>query len=186
MPIATSLALALSLSMDSLAVALGKGAARDRPGVPDALRVGAAFGLCQLAMPVLGWAVGRAFADLIQVVDHWIAFGLLLAVGGAMIRNVLRHEAEGRASARAGLLALAAAALATSVDAGAVGVSLAMIRIDIVATALLIGAVTFAMAFCGVLLGRVAGPLLGRWAELAGGLGLIAIGTKILAEHTLF
>lgn len=183
MPIAASLA--LSLSMDSFAAALGKGAVLRRPGIPDALRVGAAFGACQLLMPVVGWAVGVAFAGLVAALDHWVAFGLLLLVGGAMIRNFLRPGPGSERDGRTGLLALATTALATSVDAAAVGVGLAMAEVDIVTTALLIGAVTFGMAFGGVLIGRAAGPMLGHRAELIGGFGLIAIGTKILVEHTL-
>lgn len=115
MPIATSLALAVSLSMDAFAAALGKGAVLRRPGVPDALRVGAAFGACQLLMPVLGWAVGVAFAGLVAAVDHCIGFGLLLLVGGAMIRNSLRPSRERDLNGKAKRLALATAALATSV-----------------------------------------------------------------------
>src|SRR3546814_198624 len=185
MPVVTSLALAVSLSMDSFAAALGKGAVLRRPCIPDALRVGAAFGTCQLLMPIIGWAVGVAFAGLVAAVDHWIAFSLLLLVGGAMIRNFLRPSRDREINVNAGRLALATAALATSIDAAAVGIGLAMAHVDIVTTALLIGVVTFGMAFGGVLIGRAAGPLLGRWAELVGGLGLIAIGSKILLDHTV-
>jgi putative Mn2+ efflux pump MntP len=188
---ATSFALALSLSMDSFAAALGRGAARAEPGLPEALRVGLAFGACQLLMSVLGWGVGSAFAGPVQALDHWIAFGLLLLVGGSMVRHSLAAPAadergDGGASARrTGRLALATTAVATSIDASAVGVGLAMADLDIVATATLVGLVTFLLAFGGVLLGRAAGPLLGRRAELLGGLGLIAIGARILVDHTL-
>jgi len=182
----TSLALAVSLSMDSFAAALGCGAVHKRPGVPEALRVGIAFGVCQLSMAVLGWALGISFAGFVQAIDHWIAFGLLALIGGSMIRNALGGEADDDAAAkRSGWLALLTMAVATSIDASAVGVGLAMADVDIAATATLVGFVTFLMGFGGVLLGRAAGPLLGRRAELLGGLGLIAIGTKILVEHTL-
>lgn len=186
MPIVTSLALAFSLSMDSFAVALSKGAVLRRPGLPDAFRIGAAFGACQLLMPMVGWAVGVAFAGVFAALDHWIAFSLLLLVGGAMIRNFLRPGSDHAGGRTTGRLALATAALATSIDAAAVGVGLAVAEIDILMAALLIGAVTFGMAFGGVLVGRAAGPMLGRWAELVGGFGLIVIGFKILADHTVF
>ncbi|MBP2228980.1 putative Mn2+ efflux pump MntP [Azospirillum agricola] len=188
----TSLALAFSLSMDSFAAALSRGACSRRPGLPEAMRVGMAFGVAQCAMPLIGWAVGIAFASLVEAVDHWIAFGLLLAVGGAMIRNaILDSEEEGESdcgpvrSGRNEWLALLTTAIATSIDAAAVGAGLAMVDVDMVTTAALIGAVTFAVAFGGVLIGRAAGSRLGRWAELAGGLVLIGIGAKILVEHTI-
>jgi len=183
----TSFALALSLSMDSFAAALGCGAARRQGLVPEALRVGVSFGVVQLAMALMGWALGSAFAEQVQAVDHWIAFGLLALIGGSMVRNALcqGEDCSEAAVRRSGWLALLTMAVATSIDASAVGVGLAMADIDIVVTASLIGAVTFLMGFGGVLLGRAAGTLIGQRAELVGGLGLIAIGTKILVEHTL-
>lgn len=188
--IGTSLALAFSLSMDSFAAALGRGACSRRPGLPEAMRVGVAFGVAQCAMPLLGWGIGIAFASLVESVDHWIAFGLLLAVGGAMIRNGIIDSVEeedcGPArSTRGEWLALLTTAVATSIDAAAVGAGLALVDVDMVTTAALIGAVTFAVAFGGVLIGRAAGGRLGRWAELAGGLVLIGIGVKIVVEHTI-
>ncbi|UEM20743.1 manganese efflux pump MntP family protein [Skermanella mucosa] len=181
---ATSFALAFSLSMDSFAAALGRGAAHSRPGLPEAFRVGATFGACQLLMSVVGWAVGVSFAEAVQGVDHWIAFALLLLIGGSMVRNALAGEADdGAAARRSGWLSLLATGVATSIDASAVGVGLAMADLDIVVTATIVGLVTFLMGFGGVMLGHMAGPLLGRRAELIGGLGLIGIGTKILLEH---
>lgn len=190
--IATSLALAFSLSMDSFAAALGRGACSRRSGLPEAVRVGAAFGVCQFAMPLVGWGVGIAFASLVESVDHWIAFGLLLAVGGAMLRNAIMDgddESEEDCgpvrSVRAEWLALLTTAVATSIDAAAVGAGLALVDVDMVTTSALIGAVTFAVAFGGVLIGKAAGNHLGRWAEMAGGVVLIGLGAKILLEHTL-
>lgn len=183
--IGTSLALAVSLSMDSFAAALGRGAVLRRPGVPEAFRVGAAFGICQCAMPLLGWGVGIAFASLVEAVDHWIAFGLLLAVGASMIRNFLGQDEESDDRQYDGWAGLVTTAVATSIDAAAVGAGLAMVDMDMVTTAALIGAVTFAVGFGGVLIGQAAGDRLGRWAELAGGLTLIGIGVKILIEHTM-
>jgi putative Mn2+ efflux pump MntP len=170
---ATSFALALSLSMDSFAAALGRGAAYKKPGLPEALRVGVIFGVCQLLMSVAGWAVGSSFADIVQDYDHWIAFGLLLAIGGSMLRNAVAGEADDPAAAkRSSWLSLLTTGVATSIDASAVGVGLAMADVNIALTASLVGIVTFLMGFGGVMLGRAAGPMLGRRAELVGGLDL--------------
>lgn len=180
----TSVSLAVSLSMDSFAAALGRGAAQKRSNITEAFRVGATFGMCQLLMSVLGWSIGVSFSGLVQAIDHWIAFILLCLIGGSMVLNALGGEADDQAAVeRTSWLALLATAVATSIDASAVGVGLAMADISIAATATLVGVVTFAMAFGGVLLGRAVGPSLGRRAELVGGIGLIAIGAKILLDH---
>ncbi|MDQ2103247.1 manganese efflux pump MntP [Azospirillum isscasi] len=191
MTFATALILAFSLSMDSFAAALGTGACLRRPGLWEAVRVGACFGGVQLAMPLIGFALGLTFATVVQDIDHWIAFVLLLAVGGKMVWESLFGDEEEDAEragcgGRTAFGPLLLTAVATSIDAAAVGVSLAVVDVDIVSVCLLIGAVTFGLSSGGVLMGRAAGPLLGQRAELIGGLGLIAIGVKILAEHTLW
>jgi putative Mn2+ efflux pump MntP len=156
--------------------------------VPEALRIGAYFGIFELSLPVVGWALGAAFAGTIEAVDHWIAFAVLFLVGARMAWNAAAgagEEGKEDGQVRHSPLALMLAAVATSIDATAVGGTLHFMAVDVATTILLIGAVTFVMASGGVMIGRVAGARLGRWAEVAGGLGLIAIGTKILAEHTL-
>jgi manganese efflux pump family protein len=185
---ATSFAIAVSLSMDSFAAALGRGACQRGSGWPEALRVGLVFGLCQLAMPLIGWWIGSTFADMVQSVDHWIAFGLLLFVGGQMIREAFSDDCDDceRIARSSGWLPLFATGIATSIDACAVGIGLAMAEIDIVDTLTMIAVVTFLISAGGVLLGRAVGPWLGRRAEIVGGLGLIAIGIKILLDHTVF
>ena len=185
MSYATALILAFSLSMDSFAAALGTGAVLRRPGVGEALRVGVMFGGVQLATPLIGFALGLTFATYVEAVDHWIAFLLLLGVGGKMLWESFSAEDDDSPHGRLALGQLFLMAVATSIDAAAVGVSLAVVDVDIVATCLLIGLVTFGMASGGVLMGRAAGPLFGKRAELVGGLGLIAIGVKILVEHTM-
>ncbi len=185
MSYATALILAFSLSMDSFAAALGTGAVMRRPGLTEALRVGLLFGGVQLAMPLIGFALGLTFASHVAAVDHWIAFLLLLGVGGKMLWESLSDDEDESPRGGFGLGQLFLMAVATSIDAAAVGVSLAVVDVDIVAVCLLIGVVTFGMACGGVLMGRAAGPLFGKRAELIGGLGLIAIGIKILVEHTL-
>ncbi|HYG87780.1 MAG TPA: manganese efflux pump MntP family protein [Azospirillum sp.] len=185
MSYATTLILAFSLSMDSFAAALGTGAVLRRPSLAEALRVGFLFGGVQLAMPLIGFALGLTFATYVQAVDHWIAFLLLLGVGGKMLWGSVSDEGDDTPAGRLALGQLFLMAVATSVDAAAVGVSLAVVDVDIVGVCLLIGLVTFGMASSGVLMGRAAGPLFGKRAELIGGLGLIAIGVKILVEHTM-
>jgi putative Mn2+ efflux pump MntP len=187
MAIATSMTLALSLSMDAFAASMSKGATLHRPSVREAARIGAYFGFFEFVAPLFGWALGFAFAGFISAVDHWVAFILLLGVGGRMSWLALRNTPDQDISkpARHTPLVLIAVALGTSVDATAVGITLETLNVDIPMTILLIGVVTFAIAFGGVLVGRVAGPVLGRWAEFFGGLGLIAIGTKVLIDHTL-
>ncbi|MDE1150039.1 MAG: manganese efflux pump MntP family protein [Azospirillaceae bacterium] len=186
MPITTSFALAFSLSMDAFAASLGKGAALNRPGIREAARVGAYFGLFELAAPIIGWGLGLTFARYIEAYDHWIAFGLLLFVGARMAWLALfNHDEDAPKAERHSPLTLVMTALATSIDATAVGITLGYMNVDVPTTIALIGLVTFAMAFGGVMLGRAAGPVLGRWAEVAGGIGLIAIGAKVLYDHTM-
>jgi manganese efflux pump family protein len=187
MTFAMTCMLALGLSMDAFAAALAKGAALQRPSVPDALRVGAAFGFFEFATPMLGWALGLGFSSWIAAVDHWVAFVLLGVVGAGMVRQAVVGEDGGQDDGRRrlGWCALAAAAVATSLDATAVGVTLAFMDVPIVVTAMVIGMVSFGMALGGVYLGRVAGPVIGRRAEAIGGIVLIAIGIKILVEHTM-
>lgn len=187
MSIVTSLGLAFSLSMDAFAASMGKGAALHRPSLREAARIGAYFGFFELIAPLFGWALGLAFADHIAAVDHWVAFVLLLLVGGRMSWLALfRDEEEGPKASSHAPLVLVLVAIGTSIDATAVGVTLHSLNVHVPATVALIGAVTFTLAFGGVLIGRAAGPLLGRWAEVLGGLGLIAIGTKVLLEHTIW
>lgn len=182
----TTFALALSLAMDAFAAALGKGAALRRPSWGHALTVGAVFGGFQMVMPLIGFALGMAFADIVAAVDHWIAFTLLAVIGGRMVWEAWKGEED--ADGEGPTLTLTASALfmagfATSVDALAIGVPLAFFDEPILASALVIGLVTFGLSTAGVLLGRAVGPLLGRWAVGIGGGGLVLLGTKILVQH---
>ncbi|TDQ81420.1 putative Mn2+ efflux pump MntP [Dongia mobilis] len=188
MSIATSLALAFSLSADAFAASLGKGAALHRPRVAEAARIAAYFGIFELVAPVIGLGLGYTIGRYIEAVDHWIAFALLLGVGGRMcwLAFMGEKDADAPKPVRHGPLVLMLTAMATSIDATAVGVTLAYMDLHIPLTIMLIGIVTFGMTFGGVLIARVAGPLLGRWAECVGGLCLIAIGVKLLFEHGVF
>lgn len=179
--------LSVSMSADAFAAAIGRGAAH-RPTLAQALRSGLVFGIVEAVTPLIGFALGVAAAGFVEVIDHWIAFGLLGAVGGKMIWEALKREDEdteadaGKAGSR-GLLALVATAIGTSIDAGAVGVGLALLGANIWLIAACIGATTFALATLGLLIGKAAGARLGKIVELIGGLALIGLGLKILLEH---
>ena len=177
--------LAFSMSADAFAAALGKGARLDRPGWGEALRTGAIFGGIEAITPVIGWAMGRAASRYIAAFDHWIAFILLLVIGGKMIWDAIRRHDEEDKPGSHSFTVLAVTAIGTSIDALAVGVTLALINANIIVNALAIGAATFTMTTLGVMAGRMLGEKFGRYAEAAGGLVLIAIGCKILIEHTL-
>jgi putative Mn2+ efflux pump MntP len=171
--------LALALSMDAFAAALSQGAAGADRGA--ALRIGAAFGFAQGAMPLLGWGLGLAFAQVLRAVDHWIALVLLSALGVKMLREAF-SEAEGTPKQLAGW-ALFTCAVATSIDAAAAGLTLPTIGIPILLSVATIGATTALLSYGGVLAGRAAGQWLGRYAGAAGGLILIGIGVNIFNDH---
>lgn len=171
--------LALALSMDAFAAALAQGAAGAGRGA--ALRIGAAFGLAQGLMPLLGWALGLAFARVLQTVDHWVALILLSALGLKMLREALAG-ADGPPARLTGW-ALFTVAIATSIDAAAAGLTLPTLGVPILLAIAAIGATTAILSWGGVLAGRAAGQWLGRNAEVAGGLILIGIGVKIFIAH---
>ncbi|GGB70004.1 manganese efflux pump MntP [Henriciella pelagia] len=191
----TLFALALSLSVDAFAASLGKGAAERKIGLLDAARIGAVFGGMEAVMPLIGYTIGIALASWVAGVDHWIAFVLLSAVGLHMIWEALSGNIEadfddatnsvapGMARKGPKWLHLVLAAFATSIDALVVGVSLAMMDVNIIVAVVIIGCVTAVMATMGVLIGRKAGERLGHWAEVVGGVVLIAIGSLILWQH---
>ena len=180
--------LAFCMSADACAAAMARGAST-RPRLSTAIRSGLVFGGIEAMTPLLGWAAGKAASGAIAAVDHWVAFVLLGAVGGKMaIESVVRlgraDELAEEPSDGGGLLTLVLTAIATSIDAAAVGVTLALVSVDIVAVSLAIGATTFTLATAGLLIGRAFGARFGPIVELVGGLGLIAIGSGILLEHT--
>ncbi|MBW8900278.1 MAG: manganese efflux pump MntP [Massilia sp.] len=178
-------ALALAMSTDAFAVAVGKGAALQRPHLREALRTGAIFGIIEGLTPVIGWAMGHFAAPYVEAWDHWIAFTLLGVLGLRMMREGLSNADDGddeKPSSHSFWL-LAVTGFATSIDAMAVGVGLAFIDANIVTTAGAIGLSTFIMVTLGVMVGRGLGKLVGKRAEFVGGLVLIAIGSLILYEH---
>ncbi|HVP14605.1 MAG TPA: manganese efflux pump MntP family protein [Terriglobales bacterium] len=171
--------------MDAFAVAIVAGLSHGRASPRRVFRLAFHFGLFQALMPVLGWSVGYAVHSRVARIDHWIAFALLLAVGvhlawsAATTRPGERHP---RMDATRGW-SLVLLSVATSVDALAVGLSLAMLGATIVVPALVIGVVAAAFTAAGMMLGERLGILWGRRAEVLGGLALIAIGVKILLDH---
>ena len=182
--------LGLSLSVDAFAAAVGKGATGQNARLNDAVRIGAVFGFFEAITPVVGWVLGLALSTWIAAVDHWIAFGLLLVIGGNMIRLAVQAEDQAPAGqvvaeprSGRGVLGLVTTALATSIDATAVGVSLGVMRVNILAACLVIGGITTVVATLGVIIGRHASVWIGRYAEILGGLALIGIGSSILYTH---
>ncbi|HBV40023.1 MAG TPA: manganese efflux pump MntP [Erwinia sp.] len=179
-----TLILAFGMSMDAFAAAIGKGASLQRPGLKEALRTGLIFGTIEALTPLIGWGVGIAASRYVMAWDHWVAFTLLSVLGARMILEGFRKKDEAcEAAERHGFWLLAMTAVATSLDAMAVGVGLAFLQVNIVTTALAIGASTMVMASTGILLGRFLGPIMGKWAEIFGGVVLIGIGSSILIEH---
>ena len=175
-----TLILAFGMSMDAFAAALSKGAALHRPGFKEALRTGLIFGAIEALTPLIGWAAGLAASRYVMAWDHWVAFFLRMMMEG--FRQTATAE-PCEAPQRHGFMVLAATAVATSLDALAVGVGLAFLQVNIIATALTIGMATTIMATTGVLVGRLVGPVLGKWAEVLGGVVLISIGCTILIQH---
>jgi putative Mn2+ efflux pump MntP len=184
----TLILLALALSADAFAAALTQGAiSQPRAGLRVALWVGFAYGLAQGLMPLLGWGLGLVFVSIIRDIDHWIAFALLAAIGAHMLRQGLKNEPRLPAAAPSVLgWRILPTAIATSIDAAAAGVTLPLLNLPIVISCLVIGAVTCAVSFAGVMIGAAASARAGKRAEVAGGIVLIMIGTKILIEHLFF
>lgn len=169
--------------MDAFGAAVSRGAVMGRLRHSVALRVAGLFGGFAAATPIVGWAVGIAFLDLIAAFDHWVAFGLLSAVGGKMIYDAQarRDSVAGNTSLR--VIILVTSALATNIDAGIFGITLPMMQVNLITASATIGLVTFIASFAGMHIGRVTGAALGHKAEIIGGLILILIGIKILVDH---
>ena len=174
------LLIAVGLSMDAFAVSICKGLSLQNLKKRHAALVGLYFGGFQFLMPVLGWALGYRFEHVIESVDHWIAFGLLTVIGVSMIREA-RHADE--LDDDLGFKTMLLLAVATSIDALAVGVTFAFLQVHILPAASLIGVTTFLLSAVGVYIGHLFGLRYKAKAEIAGGVILIFIGVKILLEH---
>ena len=174
--------LAVGLSMDAFAVAICKGLAIRKLRLRQALVVGLWFGAFQSLMPAIGYLLGSAFAGLVTSVDHWIAFVLLAIIGANMIREGLKGDEES-CDPSLSFQVMLMLAIATSIDALAVGVTFAFLQVNIVAAVLFIGCTTFVISAVGVKIGNVFGARYKSKAEVFGGAVLILIGLKILLEH---
>lgn len=179
------LLLGFAMSTDAFAAAIGKGAAMTRPRLSQALRVGLIFGVIEAITPVLGWLLGKGASRYIEIWDHWIAFGLLLGLGLHMVWNGLKPDADESVdeAKKHGFVGLALTGLSTSIDALAVGVGLAFVDIPIAVVAVVIGLCTFSMVTLGIMLGRALGAMVGKRAEVVGGIILVGVGAAILYEH---
>lgn len=185
MDIVSLFLIAFGLSMDSFAVSITSGLALIEVRLWSALRVGLCFGLFQGIMPILGWLAGMTLKRWIVAFDHWIAFFLLGFVGAKMIVESLKLEKRESPKGPLGNGALMTLGVATSIDAMAVGISFAFLKVTIATPALVIGSVTCALSVMGVYIGRKVGHLLKKKMEVVGGLILIGIGFKILMGHVL-
>ncbi len=187
MSIINLILIAFAMSTDAFAAAIGKGSRLRAPRLLNALKLGLLFGVIEGITPVIGWAIGSAGASYIEQIDHWVAFGLLFALGAHMIYASLNgdddEEAEAEPQVKTSVVATALTAIGTSIDAMAVGVSFAFLDVNIALAAVLIGLATFAMVTIGALLGERLGHLVGERAEAIGGVVLIAVGSFILYSH---
>ncbi|MEW6440076.1 MAG: manganese efflux pump MntP family protein [bacterium] len=175
--------IAFGLAMDAFAVAIAAGLSLGRLQGRQVFRLAFHFGLFQFLMPVLGWLAGQTLVRWIAAVDHWIAFAVLAFIGGRMIRDSFHDEdREARDDPTRGWL-LVTLSVATSIDALAVGLSLAFLRVSIWMPSVVIGVVAAAMTILGMAFGTRLGAGFGRWAERAGGLVLIGIGLRVVASH---
>ena len=174
--------IAAALSMDAFAVAICKGLSVKKAGAKHILTVGVYFGGFQALMPLIGFLLGFKFEKFIVSVDHWIAFVLLAVIGGNMIKEALGGE-DDEVNDSFSFKTMLPLAVATSIDALAVGISFAFLGVDIVTAALLIGVTTFVISGAGIVVGNIFGAKYKSKAELAGGIVLILIGLKILLEH---
>ncbi len=185
MNLSATLLLAFGMSMDAFAASIGKGATLHKPKFSEAVRTGLIFGAIETLTPLVGWGLGMLASQFVLEWNHWIAFILLVFLGGRMIIEGFRGYSDEACEAprRHGFWLLVTTAFATSLDAMAVGVGLAFLQVSIVTTALAIGCATFIMSTLGIMVGRFIGPLLGKRAEILGGIVLIGIGSEILWSH---
>ncbi|MBQ7656848.1 MAG: manganese efflux pump [Clostridia bacterium] len=175
--------LAVGLSMDAFAVSICKGLALKKIRFSHALIVGLWFGGFQALMPLIGYFLGAQFKDAIAAYDHWIAFGLLALIGGNMIREAVFEKEQPETDSALSFRSMLLLAIATSIDALAVGVTFAFLDVNIWSSVALIGVTTCVLSMIGVKVGSVFGAKYEKRAEIVGGVILILLGLKILLEH---
>ncbi len=180
------LLLGVALAMDAFAVSVCKGMVIKKPKIGNAALIGLFFGGFQAFMPFIGWLLGKQFEGVIKAYDHWIAFVLLAFLGGKMIYDVIRQKGEAESyKNNIDIKELFLLAIATSIDALAVGVTLAFLNVSLAEAVSIIGVTTFIITFCGVYIGAKTGELLKDKSQIAGGVVLIIIGIKILVDHLI-
>ncbi|UYL07229.1 manganese efflux pump MntP family protein [Bdellovibrio sp. SKB1291214] len=185
------LIMSFSMSADAFAVSISKGVSMKHPSIKEALKVGLLFGAVEAITPLLGWLAGSTASSFIESIDHWVCFVILAIVGGKMIYESLQQddeeesdESEIKSSSKLGRIGiLILTAVGTSIDAAAVGVSMAFMNVNIWTAALSIGAATTMMVTIGMMAGHYLGVKVGKYAEAGGGVALIAIGTHMLLVH---
>ena len=186
MELITIVVIAIGLAMDAFAVSVVSGSVYRQLHVKHALRMAVFFGGFQAVMPLLGSLAGLSAKDYIVDYDHWVAFGILGAVGGKMIYESFKIKSVEDNYDPANILVLLVLSVATSIDALAVGLTLSLITQSIAATVIVIGLITFALSYLGVLIGKRFGHFFENKIEILGGLILIGLGIKILIEHLFF
>lgn len=186
------LLIGLAMSADAFAAAIGKGVVLRVPSVLQAIKIGAVFASVEVITPLIGWAIGRTALPYISAWDHWIAFLLLLGLGVNMVRQAWHcHDEQDEDIPTAACntseakfdISLVLLAIATSIDALAMGVSLSLLSVSIIEAAVVIGSCTLVMSTIGVLLGKILGRCGGRLVEVLGGILLIGMGINILLSH---
>jgi len=184
MDVTTILLISLGLAMDAFAVSMANGMTFRNRRVLTGLTLAGSFGAFQAFMPVLGWLAGLSIIELIAGFDHWLAFGLLIFIGGRMIYAAKTASGKDK-EAKLTISTLMLLSVATSIDALAVGLSFSLLRVSITVPVIVIGAVTFVLSLAGFNFGNKLGKFFSRKVKAIGGIVLIGIGIKILAEHLL-
>jgi len=177
--------ISISLAMDCFAVSITGGANISKPKISNALKVGISFGFFQAIMPLIGWSIGFSFRSLIENVDHWIAFSLLLIIGIKMLYEAFKKSPGNNKTNITRLPILLILSIATSIDALVVGISLSILDVSIYLSILIIGLFAFVFSVSGYYLGHRIGKVVGNKVEIIGGIILMGIGIKILIEHLM-
>jgi manganese efflux pump family protein len=183
MSLITIFLIAAALGIDAFSVAIGIGATNNKKSWAPVLRLSVAFGIFQFATALIGWLAGLTVVEIISTFDHWVAFTLLVLIGGKMIWEGLEKETDGEKQDQTRGWPLLLLSIATSIDSLAVGFSFSVLKTAILFPATIIGIVCFLMTAVGMIFGKVLARLFDKKVEIFGGIVLIAIGVKILIEH---
>lgn len=174
--------ISIGLAMDAFAVSVCKGLSMKKRKIKKIITIALYFGIFQALMPTMGYFLGSAFSNIVEKVDHWIAFILLALIGINMIREALSNEEEG-INGKTDFKTMLILAIATSIDAFTIGITFAFFKVNLLLAVSMIGIITFTLSFIGVLIGKKFGNRFGNKAEIFGGIILILMGLKILLEH---